>query len=271
MSGMGTGYDLAVTTYSPDGRLYQIEYANKAVESSGTAIGICCKDGVVLAVEKLVDSKLQEEHTNTRIFNVDRTAGLSITGWKPDGRPIVNKARSEARGYLDQFGHRIPGRVLSERLSASVHFHTLYMSSRPLGITTLLAAYDRIDGYQLYQIEPSGESWGYRACATGKGRQAAKSELEKLNLDTLTINDALKEAARITYHVHDDTKDRPMELELSWISADTNNEHRKITGELYEQLNQYAKDQTKKTGTGSQTGTSGTEMQEDEDLSSENK
>lgn len=266
---MGTGYDLAVTIYSPDGRLYQIEYANKAVESSGTAVGICCKDGVVLAVEKLVDSKLQEEQSNTRIFNVDRNAGLSITGWKPDGRPIVNKARSEARGYLDQFGHRIPGRVLSERLSASVHFHTLYMSSRPLGITTLLAAYDFIDGPQLYQIDPSGESWGYKACATGKGRQGAKSELEKLNLDTLTVQEALKEAARIIYHVHDDSKDRQMELELSWICADTKFEHRKVTGELYDQVVQYAKDQTKKTGTPSATGGAADSMNDDdEDLSS---
>lgn len=268
MSGMGTGYDLGVTTYSPDGRLYQIEYANKAVEASGTAIGICCKDGVVLAVEKLVDSKLQEEHTNTRIFNVDRNAGLSITGWKPDGRPIVNKARSEARGYIDQFGHRIPGRVLSERLSASVHFQTLYMSSRPYGITTLLAAHDHIDGPQLYQIDPSGESWGYKACATGKGRQAAKAELEKLNIDTLTVAEALKEASRIIYQVHDDTKDRQMELELSWISAETNFEHRKVTGDLYEQMVLNAKEQTKKTGN-APTGTS--DMQDDDEDLSENK
>jgi len=261
---MGTGFDLSVTTYSTDGRLYQIEYANKAVESSGTSIGICCKDGVVLAVEKLIDSKLQEENTNTRIFNVDRHAGLSITGWKPDARPVVNKARSEARGYLDQFGHRIPGRVLSERLSASVHFQTLYMSNRPYGITTLLAAHDHIEGPQLYQIEPSGESWGYKACATGKGRQAAKSELEKLNFETLTVKEALKEAARIIYLVHDDTKDRPMELELSWISADTQFEHRKVAKDLYEEATQFAKDQTKKTGGGSATASEA--MQDDEDL-----
>ncbi|KAL9656431.1 hypothetical protein ABK040_005196 [Willaertia magna] len=262
MSGVGTGFDLSVTVYSPDGRLYQIEYANKAVESSGTVLGICCKDGVVLAVEKLIDSKLQEESTNTRIFNVDRHAGMCIAGWKPDSRPIVHKARNEAKEYIQQYGHRIPGKILNERLSSYVHFFTMYMDSRPLGITSLLATYDHIDNYQLFQIEPSGESWGYRACAVGKGRQAAKTELEKLNIDQLSVKDALKEAARIIYHVHDNTKDRPLELELSWISKDSNFEHRRVPKDLFDEAENYAKESTKKSTTTGGT----TQRDEDEEL-----
>jgi 20S proteasome subunit alpha 7 len=76
MASQGTGYDLSASTYSPDGRIFQVEYANKAVENAGTAIGLKCKDGVVLAVEKLVTSKLLVPGSNRRIFNVDLHAGL---------------------------------------------------------------------------------------------------------------------------------------------------------------------------------------------------
>ena len=76
MASQGTGYDLSASTYSPDGRIFQVEYANKAVENAGTAIGLKCKDGVVLAVEKLVTSRLKVPGSNRRIFNVDLHAGL---------------------------------------------------------------------------------------------------------------------------------------------------------------------------------------------------
>lgn len=76
MASQGTGYDLSASTYSPDGRIFQIEYAQKAVENAGTVIGIKCKDGIVLAVEKLVNTKLLVKGTNRRILNIDRHAGF---------------------------------------------------------------------------------------------------------------------------------------------------------------------------------------------------
>mmetsp|Transcript_40904 Transcript_40904/g.130680 ORF Transcript_40904/g.130680 Transcript_40904/m.130680 type:complete len:82 (-) Transcript_40904:709-954(-) len=79
MSSIGTGYDLSATTFSPDGRVFQTEYATKAVDNSGTAIGVKCKDGVVLGVEKLVISKMLVEGSNRRIHTVDRHAGMVRT------------------------------------------------------------------------------------------------------------------------------------------------------------------------------------------------
>jgi 20S proteasome subunit alpha 7 len=159
MSSIGTGYDLSVTTYSPDGRLFQIEYAGKAVENSGTAIGICCKDGVVLGVEKLVEMKMMEEGTNQRIYNVDRHVGVAIAGWKPDSRQIVNLARKECKEYQDFYGSKIPGHVLCERLSAHMHYFTMYWHLRPLGCSVLLGVYDEKGKPSLWMIEPSGKSW----------------------------------------------------------------------------------------------------------------
>mmetsp|Transcript_17645 Transcript_17645/g.42320 ORF Transcript_17645/g.42320 Transcript_17645/m.42320 type:complete len:214 (+) Transcript_17645:173-814(+) len=126
MAGIGTGYDLSVTTFSPDGRVFQTEYAQKAVDNAGTAAGIRCKDGVVLAVEKLVLSKMLVPGSNRRIHAVDRHAGIATTGLAPDGRQIVNRAQSEAANYKQLNGSKIPGHVLNERLAAFNHIFSLY-------------------------------------------------------------------------------------------------------------------------------------------------
>jgi len=94
-----------------------VEYAGKAVENSGTAIGLQVKDGVVLGVEKIIVSKMLVEGSNKRILHVDKHVGVASAGMLADSRQIVNRARSEARQYLKFYGDPIPVRVLNERLS----------------------------------------------------------------------------------------------------------------------------------------------------------
>lgn len=125
-AGIGTGYDLSVTTFSPDGRVFQSEYAQKAVDNSGTAVGIRCKDGVVLGVEKLVLSKMMVAGSNRRIEAVDRHAGVATAGLAPDGRQIANRAAAEASNYKSFHGDAIPGHVLNERLASYKHMFNLY-------------------------------------------------------------------------------------------------------------------------------------------------
>ena len=91
MSSIGTGYDLSTSTFSPDGRVFQVDYAQKAVESSGTAIAIRGKDGVVFAVEKIITSKLYEKSANRRIFSVDRHVGMAGSGLYADVRQLGKK------------------------------------------------------------------------------------------------------------------------------------------------------------------------------------
>lgn len=181
MSGIGTGYDLSSTTYSPDGKVFQTEYAQKAVDNSSTVIGIKCKDGVVLAVEKLIISKLLVAGSNRRIHNVDRHTGLAIAGLLPDGRQLVNRAADECSNYKQFYGEPIPGHVLCERMGSFTHLFNLYWSLRPFGAAAMMACYDK-NGPQLYLIDPSGTAHRYFGAAVGKGRQAAKNEIEKLKL-----------------------------------------------------------------------------------------
>ena len=89
MSGIGTGYDLSTTTYSPDGKVFQVDYACKAVDNGGLVLGVRCKDGVVLGVEKLLAMKMLVPGANRRIAAVDRHAGMAGTGLAPDARQIV--------------------------------------------------------------------------------------------------------------------------------------------------------------------------------------
>jgi len=240
MSGIGTGYDLSCTSYSPDGRVFQVEYAGKAVENSGTAIGIRVKDGVVLGVEKLIISKMLEPGTSRRISTIDRHAGLAFAGLSADSRPLITRARLECKNYKNFYEAPIPIKVLNERLSGFMQAYTLYGHLRPFGIGLIVAGWDT-NGPNLYMIEPSGVSYGYYGTAVGKARQAAKGEIEKLKLSELTVQQAVKEVAKIIYTIHDDVKDKEFELELSWICAESKFEHHLVPADVLAEAEKYAK------------------------------
>uniref|UniRef100_A0A4W6G957 Proteasome subunit alpha type n=1 Tax=Lates calcarifer TaxID=8187 RepID=A0A4W6G957_LATCA len=225
MSSIGTGYDLSASTFSPDGRVFQVEYAMKAVENSSTAIGIRCKDGVVFGVEKLVLSKLYEEGSNKRIFNIDRHVGMAVAGLLADARSLAEVAREEASNFRSNYGHDIPLKVNSD-LRSALHTHSDHV----------------YDGPQLYMVDPSGISYGYWGCAIGKAKQAAKTEIEKLQMKEMTCRELVKEVAKIIYIVHDEVKDKAFELELSWVGEVTNGRHELVPKDVREEAEKYAKD-----------------------------
>ncbi|MCJ1230539.1 hypothetical protein MMC12_007213 [Toensbergia leucococca] len=272
MTSIGTGYDLSNSVFSPDGRNFQVEYAVKAVENGGTAIGIRCKDGVILAVEKIISSKLLKPGANMRIATVDRNVGVVSSGLVPDGRHFVSRARDEASSWRSTYKAPIPTAALASRLGSYVQMYTLYQSVRPFGVTAILGGWDseaelpvdgqvgsgpkvgsggkvqgaKAGGPGLYMIEPSGLYWGYYGAATGKGRQAAKAELEKLDLSSgnLSLKSGVKEAARIIYVAHEDSKDKDFELEMTWISSldgPTKGRHEEVPTHILEEAEKAAK------------------------------
>ncbi|KAJ3289111.1 N-terminal nucleophile aminohydrolase [Rhizoclosmatium globosum] len=240
MSSIGTGYDLSASTYSPDGRIFQVEYALKAVDNSGTAIGIRAKDGVVLAVEKLVASKLLVPGSNKRIGTADTHIGIATAGLLADTRHIVSRTREEAQQYRDFYKSAIPGKVIADRVAGYVQAYTLYSSVRPFGVSTILATMDKT-GPGLFVVEPSGVHHGYFGAAVGKGRSVAKTELEKLKLTQLSAREAVKEAARIIYALHDEVKDKDFELELSWVCEESGGKHEFVPKDLFDEAEAAAK------------------------------
>lgn len=241
MSSIGTGYDISASQFSPDGRVFQVEYAQKAVENSGTTVALRGKDGVVFAVEKLVTSKLYENGTNRRIFNVDKHVGMAVAGLLADSRQIVETAKTEAANYRSEYGTNIPIKYLSDRVAMYMHAYTLYSAVRPFGCSVAMGSYDEFDGPQLFSIDPSGVSYGFYGCSMGKARQAAKTEMEKLTMRDMTCAQLIKEAAKIIYMVHDEVKDKQFELELSWVSAGTQGRHEKVPADVHAEAERYAK------------------------------
>lgn len=212
------------STYSPDGRNFQVEYVAKAVENGGTSIGIKCSDGVVFAVEKVIVSQLLAPGKNKLIQTVDKHVGVVYSGLIPDGKRLASRARDEADSFRTNFKDQIPVPGLMSRLGEFVRMHTCANSVRPMGVAAIIGGMDA-NGPHLYMVEPSGVYWGYRGAATGKGRQSAKSELEKLDLPNITCREATKHAAKIIYTAHEDNKDKEFELEMSWCCDESGKRH----------------------------------------------
>lgn len=273
MAGIGAGYDLSVSTFSPDGRVFQVEYAGKAVDNSGTCIGAVCSDGIVFAEEKFVLNKMLMKGTNRRIFAVDKHIGMAVAGLLPDARQILIRAHEECISYKKNYGENIPVQVLAERIGLYVHAYTLYWSVRPFGAAVLLGGinpppdvydvklcgggeneksnvgeenYDLKlieDGVltgELYCIEPSGTSYKYEGMALGKGKQSAKTELEKLDLKNMKCEEMLFHLCKILNLVHDESKDKDMEIEMSWICKSSNFFYQKVPRSIVEEANQKA-------------------------------
>lgn len=195
----------------------------------GTAIGIKCNDGILLAVEKPQSSKLLVPGSNRRVFGADKHVGIACTGVSADGRQLVNRAREEAANFLSTYGSPAVPSVLANRLSLFVHYFTIHGALRPFGATALMAAYDEdVKKAELYMVEPSGDCVRYFACAAGKGAQAARTELEKIltkrNETGITCAEAVDEIARILHTIRDPNKDKPFELEMGWLTEA--NEHK---------------------------------------------
>lgn len=149
----------------------------------------------------------------------------------------MSYANQEAQSYRRQYGQTIPLKILNERLSNLFHAYTLYSAVRPYGVCVILTTWTEQNGAEMYCIEPSGVSFGYFGCATGKAKQAAKTEIEKLKLESLSTRDLLNEAAKVIYKVNEDStdSDTKFKLELSWIGKDTNGIHQMCPVNLYEE------------------------------------
>ena len=220
MTSIGTGYDLSNSTFSPDGRVFQVEYAAKAVENAGTTIGIRTPTCVVIALEKLITSKLLVPGKNLRIGTVDRHCGVASSGLVPDGRHFLQRSRDEAANWRRTYKLPIGVSALADRMASYAQAYTLYSSVRPFGVSAVIGGASEEEGTRLYMVEPSGNYHGYHACSTGKGRQLAKNELEKLDFASLTTQEAIAHAARIVHTVHDEAKDKDFELEIGYVTLD---------------------------------------------------
>lgn len=183
-------YDVAIDIFSPDGRMYQVEYAREAVKKGRIAIGIIYGDGVLLMAEKRVTSRLIEHEFLDKVYQVDKYIGCTASGLIADARALVNYARSAAQQYRFKYDERIRVRDLALELSDLKQIYTQYAGTRPFGTSLLLGGIDD-RGTHLFETDPSGAMKEYKAGGTGAGKDLAMPFIDALYEDGMDIKEAI--------------------------------------------------------------------------------
>ena len=213
------GYDRAITVFSPEGRLYQVEYAREAVRRGTTAIGIRCKDGVILAVDRRVTSKLIEVCSVEKIFQIDDHIMAATSGLVADARVLIDRARLEAQINRVTYGEPITVEALAKRISDIKQVYTQHGGVRPFGVSLLIAGIDRHSS-RLFETDPSGALIEYKASAIGSGRSLAMDILEEKYREDISVDEAMELAIYTLYKVSKDELN-PKNVDMAVIRADT--------------------------------------------------
>ncbi len=183
------GYDRAITVFSPDGRLFQVEYAREAVKRGATAIGIKTKEGVILIADKRVGSKLLEADTIEKIYKIDEHICAATSGLVADARVLIDRARIEAQINRLTYDEPITVKELAKRICDFKQQYTQYGGVRPFGVSLLIAGVDDVP--KLYETDPSGALLEYKATAIGMGRNVVIEYFEKEYNPDLNFEEAM--------------------------------------------------------------------------------
>lgn len=182
-------YDRGSTVFSPDGRLFQVEYAREAVKKGSTTIGIKFDQGVMLIVDRRVSSKLLEPKSTEKIHQIDDYIGCATSGLVADARILVDEARDETQVHRVNYGENIGVEMLVKHICDYEQNFTQYGGVRPFGTALLVAGTDDM-GAHLYETDPSGALVAYKATGIGVGRAAVMDLFEKEFQDDMPFEDA---------------------------------------------------------------------------------
>ncbi|KAI8913681.1 nucleophile aminohydrolase [Gorgonomyces haynaldii] len=187
---MSRRYDSRTTIFSPEGRLYQVEYAMEAINHAGMCIGIVTKEGVVLAASRKTSGKLLEYKSREKIYQLNDRIVVAVAGLTADANTLIQTTRLEAQKYLFRYNEPIPVEQLVQSLSNMKQGYTQFGGLRPFGVSLLYAGYDDHFGFQLYHSDPSGNYSGWKANCIGENASNATSILKQDYKDDLTLQEA---------------------------------------------------------------------------------
>jgi 20S proteasome subunit alpha 4 len=176
---MSGKYDSALTVFSPDGHLFQVEYAQEAVKKGSTAVAVRGEDAVVLAVEKRALAKLQDARTVRKICHLDEHVSLAFAGLTADARVLVDMARVECQSHRLTVDDPVTLEYITRYIANTCQSFTQSNGARPFGVSLLIVGFDEKKTPKLYQTDPAGAYHEWKANATGRGAKSVREYLEK--------------------------------------------------------------------------------------------
>jgi len=183
------GYDRAITVFSPDGRLFQVEYATATVSRGTLSIGILCSDGVLLAAEERLGD-FQDEDFSRKLFVVDMNIGAAVAGYVPDGRVLIDYAREFCQYQRLLYDEAPYVEVVAKRISDIKQSYTQHGGVRPFGVSIIFGGVDPDGSPQIFVTDPSGSYIKYYVAVIGSGSDKARSVLKEHYRRDISIEDA---------------------------------------------------------------------------------
>jgi len=215
---MARRYDSRTTTFSPEGRLYQVEYAMEAINMAGATVGLLAEDGVVLAGEKKTTSKLLDQgKQHEKLFQIDDYMFCAAAGITSDANILINKLRVSAAQHVYTYGESMPVEQLVTTICDVKQGYTQFGGLRPFGVSFLVAGYDAAHGFQLYHTDPSGNFSGWKAYAIGINNNTAQQIMRQDWKEGLKLQEALELTAKVLTKTMDAANPNAEKLEFGVV------------------------------------------------------
>jgi proteasome alpha subunit len=188
---MPRAYDRAITIFSPEGRLYQVEYALELVKRGAPVVGVSCPEGVVLAANETPESELEDPEYFRKIFQLDDHVASAIAGLSSDARVLIEQARVFCQSNKLLYDEAVDVETLARRIGDMAQVYTQHAGVRPFGVSMIIAGID-IEGARIFTTDPSGAYRGFKATAVGRRNDEANKLLEEKYTDGLSIEESIK-------------------------------------------------------------------------------
>ena len=230
-------YDRGITIFSPDGRLYQVEYAREAVKRGTASIGIRTTEGIVLAVDKRLRSPLMERDSVEKIHKAEDHIGIASAGHVADARQLIDFARQQAQINQFRYDEPIGVETLTKTVTDYIQQYTQVGGARPFGVSLIIGGIEG-DTPRLYETDPSGTPYEWKALAIGADRADTQDFLEDEYHDDMVLEDGIQLGLRSLARVNDDSL-APYDVGVATVDVESNRFLRLTDDEVHEYLSQF--------------------------------